>query len=377
MSTARQPHVVAAIAWARAIAHPELCLGWTLPEWERVVRLARRLRLLGRLAEAVEGAGLVARLPTEVAHCLAAERQYSRWRTGSLLWLLDRLTKMLGETPYPVVLLKGAAYIAQGLPIAHGRLPSDADVLVPRASIEDVRRRLLSRGWTETPLDGHDRRYYHEWSHEVPPLLHPSFGLELDLHHNIVPPLSRTPVDADRLLQHLRPCPWPGYMVLQPVDQVLHSAAHLFFDSEIRDRLRDLVDLDGLLRVFSKDPGFWDELTARSTELGLSEPLALSAHFCSLWMGTPIPDSTRERIQVAGPRRARRAWLHPLLSTLLMPIEPDARRSPLQAMAAPLFLARHHLWRLPVRLLVPHLWHKAVARRAGEQAPPGPPAEPR
>ena len=368
---------VAALAWMRAIAEPHLCLAWTLPEWERVVRLARRLRLLGRLAEAVEAAGLSGRLPATVASCLAAERQYSRWRTGSLLWLLDRLALMLGETPYPVVLLKGAAYIAQDLPIAHGRLPSDADVLVPRAFIDDMRQRLLSRGWTETPLDAHDRRYYHEWSHEVPPLLHPSFGLELDLHHNIVPPLSRTPVDADRLFQRLRPCRWPGYMVLQPVDQVLHSAAHLFFDSEIRDRVRDLVDLDGLLRAFSPSPRFWDELTTRSAELGLAEPLALAAHFCSLWMATPIPTDARERIRSAGPSSTRRAWLHPLLSTLLRPVEPDARPSPLQAMAAPLFLARHHLWRLPVPLLLPHLWHKAVARRAVEGAPGVPPAEPR
>jgi hypothetical protein len=291
--------------------------------------------------------------------------------------LLDRLATMLGDRPYPVVLLKGAAYIAQDLQIAHGRLPSDADLLVPHGFLEEARQRLLSTGWTETALDAHDRRYYHEWSHEVPPLLHPSFGLELDLHHNIVPPLSRTPVDAGRLLQRLRPCRWPGYMVLQPVDQVLHSAAHLFFDSEIRDRVRDLVDLDGLFRAFSTEPSFWDELTARSTELGLAEPLALSVHFCNLWMGTPVPDHARERIRAAGPGPLRRAWLHPLLSTLLLPVEPDARPSALQTMAAPLFLARHHLWRLPLRLLVPHFWHKALARRAVVDTNAIPPADAR
>ena len=369
------PQAVAALAWTRALAQPQHCLEWRLSDWERVIRLSRRLRLLGRLAEAVERAGLSSAVPPVVAHCLAAERQYSRWRTGSLLWLLDRLATMLGDRPYPVVLLKGAAYIAQDLPIAHGRLPSDADLLVPRAYIDDARQRLLNTVWTETALDALDRRYYHEWSHEVPPLLHPSFALELDLHHNILPPLSRTPVDAERLLERVQPCRWPAYRVLQPVDQVLHSAAHLFFDSDIRDRVRDLVDLDGLLRAFSPVPGFWDQLCERSKELGLAEPLALAVHFCVAWMGTPVPQNTLSRIAGAGPQAARRAWLLPLLSTLLVPAEPDARPPPLQPLAASIFLIRHHLWRLPVRLLVPHLWHKARASRKEESAPAATPPE--
>lgn len=359
------------LAWTRALVQPALCTQWSLPQWERVVRLSRRLRLLGRLAEAIDSAGLTAALPPDVVRCLAAERQFSRWRTGSLLWLLDRLAVIMAEAPYPLVLLKGAAYIAQDLPIARGRLPSDADILVPRPFVADARQRLLRTGWIETSLDEHDRRYYNEWSHEVPPLRHPSFGLELDLHHNILPPLSRTPVNADALLRDLQTCRWPRYRVLRPVDQVLHNAAHLFFDSEIRDRARDLVDFDGLVRAFSVNPGFWDELPERAVELGLTEPLALATHFCCAWMDTPIPPSARARIQLAGPGPARRAWLHPLLATLLTPTEPDAQPARTQSLAAPVFVARHHLWRLPLRLLIPHLWHKSLARRPAVPVPPG------
>ena len=357
------------LAWAQALARPELSLHWSLADWERVVRLSRRLRLLGRLAESIEAAGLSAAVPAPAAQALAAERQYTRWRTDGLLWLLDRLAFMLRDAPYPLVLLKGSAYIGQSLPIAMGRMPSDADIMVPREFIADALLRLQHTGWAAGALDAHDQRYYHEWSHEVPPMQHPAFRLELDLHHNIVPPIARTPVDAGKLLQRLQPCQWPRYQVLHPTDQVLHSAAHLFFDSDIRERVRDLVDLDGLMRAFAELPGFWDELPGRARELGLAEPLALALHFCVQWLATPVPHHAVACIRNAGPGALKRAWLHPLLSSLLVPTPPDARSSWRQTLASPIFLARHHLWRLPPRLLLPHLWHKLRAQKSRTKEP--------
>ena len=122
---------------------------------------------------------------------------------------------------------------------------------------------------------------------------HPIHGLELDLHHNILPPLARTHVDVDLLLARLRPSAWPGWMVFAPVDQLLHSAAHLFLDAEPRERIRDLVDLDGLMRHFgATQPDFWNELPTRAKQLGLSEPLALACHFVRSWMATGEPSTS-------------------------------------------------------------------------------------
>ena len=239
-----------ALAWLQALREPTLVLGWQLHDWAQVIRLSRRLRLLGRLAHAVHAAGLQPQMPAQVARQLHAERQYATWRSGGLAWVLERLPDMLGEVDYPLVLLKGAAYMGQDLAIGAGRLPSDVDILVPREHIAHAQARLLVAGWQETALDDHDQKYYREWSHELPPMRHPLHGLELDLHHNILPPVARTHVDAALLLADLRPSRWPHWQVLAPADQVLHSAAHLFHDSQLQDRVRDLVDLDGLLRHF-------------------------------------------------------------------------------------------------------------------------------
>lgn len=358
-------------AWLQALRQPTVALGWSLAEWDRVVRLARRLRLLSRLAEGLADAGLLEQVPAQPRRHLVGEQRLSRWRIQAVVWGLNRLEAALGDADYPLVLLKGAAYIGQGLPIAAGRLPSDLDILVPLSHLPDAQARLERAGWSAGKIDEHDRRYYHEWSHEVPPMTHPLHRVELDLHHNILPPVARTHVDASLLLKRLRPSKWTAWKVLDPADQVLHSAAHLFQDSEARDRLRDLVDLDGLLRHFGAEAGFWERLPLRAQELGLTEQLALASHFCTSWLGTPIPEPTGRVIDANGPTALRRAWLLPLLETVLTPTEPDDMPPLRQDLAATVLLARYHLNRMPLRILVPHLWHKLRTRgQAGEAEAP-------
>lgn len=363
------PHTVpAALAWLQAFRDPSVVQRWSLADWERAIRLARRLRLLGRLAARLAASERLDQVPAPARRHLVAELRFSEWRTATLRWAVERIDHALADAPYPRILLKGAAYLAQGLSIGAGRMPSDLDVLVPRAAIADAQARLVAAGWAETELDAHDRRYYHEWSHEVPPMRHPLHGMELDLHHNILPPVARTRVDADRLLERLRESGWRGWHVLDPIDQVLHSAAHLFLDSESRDRIRDLVDIDGLLTHFADRPGFWQELPARARALGLTEPLALGVHFVMLWLGTDVPLAALRTIQAQGPGSARRAWLLPLLETALLPTEPDDRPAMKQELAATVLLLRHHRQRMPLRLLVPHLWHKLQSTSGRERA---------
>ncbi len=360
------PIVPPALAWLQALHQPSLVLSWSIHDWQRVTRLARRLRLLGRLAERLDDPALDRQLPDAVRRHLLAERRQSRWRLRIVSWTLEQLTLQLGPQDHPRVLLKGAAYLAQDLPVAAGRLPSDIDILVPRTALADTQARLQNADWAEAEMDLHDQRYYREWSHEVAPMRHADFGMELDLHHGILPPVASTTVDPELLLRRLQPSGMPGWKVFCPVDQVLHCAAHLFFDSELRDRLRDLVDLDGLLRHFSQHPEFWLDLTDRAGELGLVEPLALTFHYTTRWLGTPIPDPVRRRLQPRVPGPARQAWLLPLLDRVLWPTEPDEHPARSQQLAATALLARYHWGRLPLHLLLPHLWRKARSRRVGE-----------
>ena len=150
VTNATQRLVPEQLAWLQALRDPLLAKGWTPTEWERVVRLARRTRLLGRLAEGLLAAGLLDDMPPQVRRHLVAEHRLSRWRTSAVLWTMERVAVALGDAPYPRVLLKGAAYIGQGLPLGVGRLPSDLDVLVPRASLAACQSALQAAGWQAT-----------------------------------------------------------------------------------------------------------------------------------------------------------------------------------------------------------------------------------
>lgn len=352
------------LGWLPALREPQLALSWTICQWQHVVPMARRLRLLSRLAAHLDAAGLIDQIPEAPRRHLIGEHRLSAWRVQAITWGMERIQRVLSDAPYPRVLLKGAAYLAQGLPIAGGRLPSDLDILVPQAHLNNALDRLQQDGWNAGDMSAPDLQYYREWSHEAPPMTHPLHRVELDLHHNILPPVARTTVDADLLLARLQPLQDTGWQVLHPVDQVLHSAAHLFLDSELQDRIRDLVDLDGLMRHFGRDLDFWKELPARAIQLGLAEPLALATHFTTGWLGTPVPASTLKAIEAIAPPAHRRAWLLPILEAALWPRGPNDRQRLRQEAAALVVLTRYHYNRLPVRLLIPHLWRKLNERQA-------------
>ena len=354
------------LAWLQALSEPERALSWSLADWERVIRMARPLRLMARLAESLDRAGHLPAVAAQPRGLLVAAQRLSADRLTALRWAVARVQPVLQPCAGARVLLKGAAYVAQGLPISHGRLPSDLDLMVPQADIAAAQQALRQAGWQEAPLDEHDRRYYHEWSHEVPPMTHPLHRLELDLHHNILPPVARTRVSAPALLAHrvnVEADGWHGWQVLAPVDQVLHCASHLFLDSETRARVRDLVDLDGLLRHFAAHPAFWPDLLRRADELGLDEALALAVHFCAGWLQTPVPEEALDRVSRLGPGGLKRALIRRLWRASLLPAEPDAAAPLAQDLSASLLLARYHRNRMPLRLLVPHVLHKFRKRK--------------
>ena len=68
------------------------------------------------------------------------------------------------------------------------------------------------------------------------------------------------------------------------------------------------------------------------------------------------------RIAGQGPGFVRRAWLMPLFDAVLTPTEPDDTPRWRQPLAVQIVLARYHWQRLPMRLLVPHLWRKFKVR---------------
>jgi hypothetical protein len=346
-------------ALLRLCRSPGSAPGLGAADWNRALRSARREGLLARLGWRIEDAGVLADCPEEARELLLAARPYPRYLQTQVARELKLVARTLAPLGTDLILLKGAAYLALGLPLSRGRQLRDLDLLVPRARIASVESRLVAQGWESQVEGDYDQRYYRTWMHEIPPLRHPERSLEVDVHHSVLPLTSRLKPDPG--LFWADSVPVPGMAgVRGPADLVLHSATHLFYDGEIRGGLGDLWDLDGLLRPWGTQAAPWEALLERARETGLGRPLRYALALSQRLMGTPIPESVlaAARARFAAPPPIDRLMLG-LAARVLRPGDEEPNRTPL---ADWLLYVRSHWLRMPPQLLFPHLARKALGR---------------
>ena len=359
----------AAATLLRLVAEPGAARDLSLDEWDRVVRTGRAARLLATLRQRLDEGGALADVPAPVRNHLDSEAAVARYRKQMALRDLHQLAGVLAPVAGPIVLLKGAAYIAQGLRIADGRVVSDVDLMVPREWLADVEARLLEAGWEVGEVDPYDERYYRDWSHEVPPMRYPGSLLELDLHHAILPPIARVRADPAPLFAASLPAAGTMFRVLAPEDQIAHACVHVFVDSNLADRLRDVVDLDGLLRQFAAQPGFWVRLCARAAELGLGRGVWYGLRYASLLVATPVPDFVWERMAAHAPGAIVRGFMDWLVANALAPL-PLERSPPIAARLARGLANLRYFWiRMPLPILLRHAAVKGLRRFLPRVAP--------
>ncbi len=322
--------------------------------WDTLIRLARRANVLGKLAITAQDLPADA-LPAACRPHIRAALALSARQARAVGWEIECLRDALDELGLPLVLLKGAAYLAAGLPFARGRFFSDVDILVPRQRIAEVEGVLLKHGWAGTHHDAYDQRYYRQWMHELPPMRHLRRGTVVDVHHRILPLTARFDPDPVSMLEQAIPATHcEGVRVLAPADMLLHSATHLFHEGELPNGFRDLLDLDGLFRHFgAQDTDFEQTLDRRARQLHLATPLAFARHQCARLLGTPVCPANPPGSSLTDA----------LYTRALHPHHPLIDR-PGSGLARWLLYVRAHWLRMPPHLLAWHLGHKALCRNA-------------
>ena len=342
------------------LRQPRRLTGRTLADWDVLVRQARSAGLLARLGCMLEAQATLDQVPAAPqthlqAAMLRAEAAHAH-ALRELAWI-GRALEPIGLQP---VLLKGAAYVAQGLLPAMGRIFSGVDILVPKRRLPEVEAALMASGWATPPHSAYDQRYYRQWMHEQPPLRHLQCQNVLNVHHAILPETARLKPSSDKLLARARALSnQPQFAVLDPADMVLHCMVHLFHDYDFCHRLRDLSDLDLLLRQLGHAASFWDELLARSRELDLVRPLHYGLRYTHKLLGTPVPQPTLDAAALAGPGRFVSAISDSLWAQALRPRHASAadRWTPIALFA---LYVRAHWLKMPPWLFARHLTVKAL-----------------
>lgn len=353
------------------ILDPRPAAAWSGERWSHAAYLAQSAGVLCRVAIDLKTAGCRAGLESGLEGCLlSAERNGVRNQT-LLSWEMDRIKRVFRDREIKIVLLKGAAYLAAGIPCTRGRLSSDIDILVAKDELAGVEAALLNAGWILAKeklgeSGDYDDLYYRRWMHELPPMLHEERGTVIDVHHTILPPTGRVTAEGRELLELAEPVDsqaqeLEGYFVLCDTDMLLHSVVHLFQDGEIRGGLRDLVDQRDMIAHFAGRPGFWDRLIDRAEHLGLGRPLFYCLRYASVLLDAPVPESAFTAAKRFGPSGPVLMLMDRLVPRALTPnyLFESHRAANL---AGELLYIRSHWLRMPPLMLARHLGIKAWRR---------------
>jgi hypothetical protein len=365
--TARSQDRVSAI-----LRDPESLRRYSMADWDLLIRQARSSGLLARIRHMLARHHLLERIPDVARWHFDAAATLADKQQLAVRWEVTQIQQALAGMAIPVVALKGGAYVMADLPAAAGRLFNDIDILVPREQLNQVEAALMLAGWHPTGLSAYDQRYYRRWMHEIPPMQHMQRATVIDVHHAILPDTARYHPDSGKLRSRaVAVAGLPGIHVLAAEDRILHSATHLFHDGELPHGLRDLTDLDLLLRDAATAPDFWTHLCARAEELQLGRSLFYALRYVQYFLDTPVPDSAFAALQAVAPGRLTLALMDRVFTRVLAPSHASCADvyTPAARLAA---YVRAHWLRMPAHLLIPHLFHKAFIRTEQDSEAPKP-----
>jgi hypothetical protein len=345
-----------------ALRNPLSTESYTLNQWDMCVRMARNAGILARLYFLLDEEDVLKTLPTKVYEHLHSASLIAAQNERIVRWELIEIERILDYARVQTILLKGAAYVMAGLPPARGRVYSDIDILVPYSRLNEVETALMEHGWEHMKVNSYDQRYFRKWMHELPPLRHKERKTLLDVHHTILPRTGRLHPDPKKLLNSAVRIVESDLWTLSPADMILHSAAHLFQNGDLAGGLRDLTDLDDLLRYFgARQESFWADLVARGKEMDLERPLFYALRYTGMILGTPIPESAIEESESAAPPQPVLKFMDILVYRSITSLEPIAKTRG-AAIALWCLYVRSHYLRMPPILLFFHLLRKSVRR---------------
>jgi hypothetical protein len=365
---------------ARLLCHlltePSRAADITSQQWPSILTIAQAERLAGTLAHRLSGLPL----PSAVQSVLDAARLNADAGRVQALWEVEMAQRALAPLGVPVVLLKGSAFVAAGLDAGRGRQIGDLDILVPRDRLDSVEAALLKAGWEWVKPDPYDDIYYRRWMHELPPLIHQDRDRMIDVHHTILPLTARPRPDAAALIAdavlldpysdagpnpepldaELRPSPEhdrSGLFTLSPADMIVHAAAHLIADGDLEGGLRNLWDIDRLVREFSEqDSDFCLTIAEQAQFHNLGPQIMRALRLSRDLFETPLKEYASPASVSFKPKPNDALFRARLL----------ARNGWGQNTHRPLrfaFYIRSHLLRMPPLMLMRHLWIKARAAK--------------
>ncbi|AEF99763.1 nucleotidyltransferase domain-containing protein [Methylomonas methanica] len=336
--------------------------------WEILIRQARKSNLLSRVSAFLDKFDKLDAIPQKYKQQFLNAYCVANANVRSVKWETQQIYNALHAAGIEFALLKGGAYVFTENSAYKGRLFTDIDILVKYCDLSAAEKILMLNGWLSSSIDNYNQKYYRQWMHEIPPLRHYQRKSTLDVHHAILPPTAALKPSTERLwAKAVQLDGFSGLYVLENMDMILHSATHLFHEGEFSQGLRDISDIDLLLREFILVDDSWENLLFRARELNLERPLFYALSITKSLLETPVPDEIlNQAALVAKLGSLKRKIMNALYVKALLP---DHETCKLRGSGSARFLLylRSHWLKMPWYLLLPHLSRKAWMRLAGKE----------
>lgn len=269
------------------------------------------------------------------------------------------LNRILQPASEFVVFLKGAAYSLSNRQVGEGRIYGDIDILINKEQLDDCEKALAVEGWFGQEITDYDDKYYRQWAHEIPPLMHLQRGTIIDVHHNIIPIISKDAPTVKALASHIVKNQY-GLQVLSMEAQFVHSAVHLFRNEDYVNAFRDIQDLYFMLKEAPSD--FLQQLVTVAESLGFVYEIGLALYFVhtlfSQFEATCLVDEPTVKICLDSRSKLRQKFDIYIFKDVLRPQHEllTGSQTPLKQFLA---IVRGHCIKMPLHLLGYHLLVKS------------------
>lgn len=90
-----------------ALTNPDCLIDYSIADWELLLRLARKVKLLGRLATELNKRDFLKKIPVRAANILRSSLIQAKRMQQLTHWELNRITWALQSMDIPVIALKG------------------------------------------------------------------------------------------------------------------------------------------------------------------------------------------------------------------------------------------------------------------------------
>lgn len=324
------------------LREPDTVLSLDGAGWADLISIARAESLISSLAHRLADI----EVPKQVEPILKDAIQATDLARQQALWEADCARRALAPLNCKTALMKGTAYVAADLDAGIGRSIGDLDIMVARDQLPAAEEALLDAGWEWVKPDPYDDQYYRDHMHELPPLIHRERDRMIDVHHTTLPLTAGPTPNAEAMLDKAVMLE-SGLYVMAPADMLLHSVAHLFADGDLAGGLRNLWDINQLVRQFAEtEDEFWMELGVRAKLHQLEPHLARALRLAARLYGTPVDLSVAGKAKFADALYIRR-----LLAR-------DGWGRETRKLTRQAFYIRSHWLRMPPLMLASHLWTK-------------------